>query len=414
MAEICYPLLEVLAIVICLHGLYDKKFRPSVWMGGLVAADVVLFVLINSYGLGRNWSMLGYLLIAVYIMLEFPYNLRGFLVGNILYIFIISILQLLAALMLLFIPANLEDAVALCMNNGIVVLLTILLYRPFHRLFLMFMKWNPLTVVIGVIYLLVLFRAIFLHKENIEIDQDVLLTLLVFGILFAIAVYYWQKEREKAFQIEMDMKVHKIYDHSYQELIDAIRKRQHEFNNHLQAILCMHYTIHTYSELIQAQLSYCNNIIDNNKFYRLLRGEWPVVSGFLYGKLQEADSKGIRIKYQYSVQKKNDHIPEFVLIEILGILLDNAIEAVEKISDPVIRLYIEDEKKLKIIISNPVEDMTSDKLSKMIKKGYSDKPGHSGLGLSKLEEYTAKYGLKKEMNQLFYEKRNWLAISLEI
>lgn len=73
MAEICYPLLEVLAIVICLHGLYDKKFRPSVWMGGLVAADVVLFVLINSYGLGRNWSMLGYLLIAVYIMLEFPY-----------------------------------------------------------------------------------------------------------------------------------------------------------------------------------------------------------------------------------------------------------------------------------------------------------------------------------------------------
>lgn len=414
MAEIFYPLLEVLAIVICLHGLYDKTFRPSVWTGGLVAADVVLFVLINSYGLSRSWSMLGYLFIAVYIMIEFPYNFKGFLVGNILYIFIISILQLLAAVMLLFIPANLTDTVALCMNNGIVILLTILLHHPFHRFFLRFMKWNPLTVLIGVIYLLALLRAIFLHKENIEIDQDILLTLLIFGILFAITVYYWQKEREKASQIEMDMKVHKIYDHSFLELIDAIRKRQHEFDNHLQAILCMHYTIHTYSELIQAQLSYCNNIIDNNKFYRLLRGEWPVVSGFLYGKLQEADSKGIRIKYQYSVQKKNDHIPEFVLIEILGILIDNAIEAVEKISDPVIRLYIEDEKKLKIIISNPVEDMTSDKLSKMIKKGYSDKPGHSGLGLSKLEEYAATYGLKKEMNQLFYEKRNWLAISLEI
>ena len=127
---------------------------------------------------------------------------------------------------------------------------------------------------------------------------------------------------------------------SQSELIDAIRKRQHEFNNHLQAILCMHYTIHTYSELIEAQLSYCNSIVDNNKFYRLLRGEWPVLSGFLYGKLQEADSKGIRIRYQYRVKKKNDRIPEFVFVEILGILLDNAVEAVVKIPDPVIRLYV--------------------------------------------------------------------------
>lgn len=414
MTEIIYPLLEAAAIIVCLHGLYDKPLRLSARMAGLLAADAVLFLLINSYGVSRSWSLLGYLLIAVYMLLEFPCNLRGFLTGNMLYIGIVSILQLLAALLLLFIPTDPPDAVALCLNNGIVVWLTVLLRRCFHRIYLTFLKWNLLTAAIAGIYLAVLLRAILLHKDHMEMNQDTLLILVTFGIMLGIAIYYWQREREKALQMEMDAKIHKIYGHSYLELIDAIRKRQHEFNNHLQAILCMHYTIHTYSELIEAQLSYCNSIVDNNKFYRLLRGEWPVLSGFLYGKLQEADSKGIRIKYQYRVKKKNDRIPEFVFVEILGILLDNAVEAVEKIPDPVIRLYVEDGEKLKIVVSNPAEGLTAEKLSRMTRKGYSDKEGHTGLGLNKLEEYAGKYQFRKEISLVFYKQRNWLAVSLEI
>lgn len=414
MAEIGYPLLEILAIIVCLQGLYDKTLHPSVRMVGLAAADVILFLLINGYGLSRSWSLVGYLLIAVYIMLEFPCNLRGFLTGNMLYIVIVSILQLLAAILLLFIPADPPDTVALCMNNGIVVWLTVLLRRYFHKIYLTFLKWNLLTAAIAVIYLAVLLQAILLHKDYMEINQDTILILVTFGIMLGIALYYWQKEREKALQIEMDAKIHKVYDQSYLELIDAIRKRQHEFNNHLQAILCMHYTIHTYSELIEAQVSYSKSIVDNNKLYRLLRGEWPVLSGFLYGKLQEAGSKGIRIKYQYHVKEKNNRIPEFVFIEILGILLDNAIEAVEEIPDPIIRLYVEDREKLKIIIMNPTETLTPEKLSKITKKGYSSKEGHSGLGLNKLEDYAGKYQFRKEINLVFYQQRNWLTVLLEI
>lgn len=43
MAEIIYPLLEAAAIIVCLHGLYDKPLRPSARMAGLLAADAVLF-----------------------------------------------------------------------------------------------------------------------------------------------------------------------------------------------------------------------------------------------------------------------------------------------------------------------------------------------------------------------------------
>ena len=90
MAEIIYPLLEAAAIIVCLHGLYDKPLRPSARMAGLLAADAVLFLLINGYGVSRSWSLLGYLLIAVYILLEFPCNLKGFLTGNMLYIGIVK------------------------------------------------------------------------------------------------------------------------------------------------------------------------------------------------------------------------------------------------------------------------------------------------------------------------------------
>ena len=50
----------------------------------------------------------------------------------------------------------------------------------------------------------------------------------------------------------------------------------------------------------------------------------------------------------------------------------------------------------------------------MTRKGYSDKEGHTGLGLNKLEEYAGRYQFRKEISLVFYKQRNWLAVSLEI
>lgn len=415
MLERLYQLLEILAIIYCLHGIYGKKLRFNLPTAFLIIGDMMVLECINSYSANPIWFLVTYLLIAVYILIEFPYNLRRFVIGNMLYIIILSILQLLATLVILIFRLEfLANHVLLCLANTIVLLIQIPLYKFYHRFFRSLLKRNVLSGCIGSLYFFILFRAIWGYKRKLQISIEQVLAFCVFGILFGIVIYCWQKEREQSYQKEMDLKMHEIYDRSFQDLIDAMRKRQHEFNNHMQAILCMHYTICTYEELISEQEKYCNTLVDNNKFYNLLSGNWPVLAGFLYGKFQEADSKGIAVSYEFQVGQKNERLPEYILIEILGILLDNAMDAVRELRCPMIRVEVIEKEKLEICIANPTEQLQTQDLSLMFKEKYSSKPGHTGLGLSKLEEYQAQYGFERRNILVDCENKKWFEISLMI
>ena len=58
------------------------------------------------------------------------------------------------------------------------------------------------------------------------------------------------------FHIDLQWKskeVHKLYEQSFQNLIDDIRARQHEFDNHINTIYSQHYLYDTYDELVEAQ-----------------------------------------------------------------------------------------------------------------------------------------------------------------
>lgn len=415
MIERLYPLLEIVAIIYCLHGIYDKKISLKLSTVFLILGDMILLECVNHYSADPVWSLVTYWLIAIYILIEFPCNLRGFIIGNMLYVMIIGVLQLTVVMFLLVFKVDvLSDEVRLFILNMIVLLIQIPLYKYYRRFFRLLLKKNSLSGFIGVLYFLILFQKIFQYKKKLQIDIEQVLTLCIFGILFMIVLYCWQKEKEKSYQKEMDLKLHEVYDHSFREMIDAIRKRQHEFNNHMQAILCMHYTIGTYEELICEQEKYCHTMVDNNKFYHLLSGNWPVLSGFLYGKFQEADSKGIQVIYEFQVGKKSEKLPEYVLIEILGILLDNAIEAASEIDSPMLRVYVIEKEKLEIYIGNPAEQLQNQDISAWFTKGYSSKSGHTGLGLSKLEEYQVQYGFERRTLLVEFENRKWIAITLTI
>ena len=66
-------------------------------------------------------------------------------------------------------------------------------------------------------------------------------------------------------------------------MIKDIRARQHEFDNHMNAILNMHVTIDTYDELVKAQSAYGKSIYDDKvrSDPALLRISDKILAGFI-------------------------------------------------------------------------------------------------------------------------------------
>ena len=79
------------------------------------------------------------------------------------------------------------------------------------------------------------------------------------------------------------------------------------------------------------------------------------------------------------------------LARILGIFLDNAIEAALETSQPQIGLnIIQNEEGVSVIISNCFQD-NGVALHRLKQKGFSTKTGHQGIGLSNVQKIIGSY-----------------------
>ena len=202
-------------------------------------------------------------------------------------------------------------------------------------------------------------------------------------------IWEWQKTRSESEKRKVQLELNRIYYEAYEGLIQSIRERQHDFKNHLNALEGMIYSIDNYDELVLEQKKYLQSIMGELEPARLLTLiENPLIAGFLNYKVSKAQEMGITTRYHCVLQKRDMGIPEFKLIEMMGILLDNAIEELssESIADRVlvIELMVED-NIMKFAVSNSYENNNNLDVSKIFENGYSSKGNGRGIGLSKLK-----------------------------
>lgn len=415
MGERLYTLMEICNIICCLHFIYNKKIKIDIQSVLLICADCILFELINMYNANRNLSMLMYFLIFIYIIAEFGADIKSSVVANLIYVTVLGVEQLIGVLILTLLRLEfLTDSLSAISINFIAFIILLLIRRELHSLYNFVMKKNFMVFIAFLITFLVIIKGISQYKKEMETSVGQFMMLLLVGSLTCILVYSWQNEKESKAKVERELQMHKMYDKSFASLVSAMRKKQHEFHNHLQAIIGMHYMVKTYEELVKEQQKYVGTLLYENKFYRLLSNNWPVLAGFLYSKFLEADAKGIGIKYTLGVEQEMCRIPEFVMIEILGILLDNAIEAVEKIKNPMIYVRVVKEESFLIQVANTVENLAYGKVIKFFDEGYSSKKGHQGLGLHKIAEYGQRYHFEPRVLKINFEERDCLAIIIEL
>lgn len=201
------------------------------------------------------------------------------------------------------------------------------------------------------------------------------------------------------------------YNHSLRVLHDSVRSFKHDFDNMVTTIGGYIKTndmngLETYYTELVDDCQRVNNlyilnpeVVNNDGIYNLLTKKY-----------HEADSKDIKVNITFLLDLNNLHMKIYEFARILGILLDNAIEASSECEEKIINLTFRNDTKNHvelIIVENTYSDKNID-TEKIFEKGISGKENHTGLGLWKVRKLVNKndnVNLSTTKNEKFFKQQ---------
>lgn len=386
-------LMEILSFLYMTAAVYNAKMKYNIYTVVLVMLELFILFGINNYGFSSYLLVFSYLLMFIYCLINYEASLKETIVNGVLVVIGISTVQMLCYFAVSFVDTKLSLTVE--QRELVVSILYFMIVFAFSRkmhlpeISAFFIKRNALLYTVGGFILVILGSQLWGIKKENFIDGKYILSATFFVLFLMLMIWEWQKTRSESEKRKMQLELNRIYYEAYEGLIQSIRERQHDFKNHLNALEGMIYSIDNYDELVLEQKKYLQSIMGELEPARLLTLiENPLIAGFLNYKVSKAQEMGITTRYHCVLQKRDMGIPEFKLIEMMGILLDNAIEELssESIADRVlvIELMVED-NIMKFAVSNSYENNNNLDVSKIFENGYSSKGNGRGIGLSKLK-----------------------------
>ena len=204
-----------------------------------------------------------------------------------------------------------------------------------------------------------------------------LITILLLALLLLNSILlFWHRRR-----IQERKRIHMIeqYVPIVEELILQVRARQHEFQNRILAIEAAVASADTLEEAQREVTALTDGVAINSNDRELLSCDSKIIAGMMFGKIKQAEAAGIHIELQLHGLFKKTAAPETEWIEVIGILLDNAIEASPKGSV----IYVASRKSgayLELLVSNPAPAMSNTEFMALFRKGFTTKSSREGRG----------------------------------
>lgn len=183
------------------------------------------------------------------------------------------------------------------------------------------------------------------------------------------------------------------YNKTLHILHDSVRSFKHDFDNIVTTIGGYIKTndmkgLEKYYSQLEDDCKKVNNlyllnpnIINNPGIYNLLTTKY-----------NEAGIRGIKVNLTFLLDLNDLHMKIYEFARILGILLDNAIEAAADCDEKVLNIVFRNDSKNNrniILIENTYKNKDID-LNEIFKKGFTKKENHTGLGLWEIRQILTK------------------------
>ena len=418
--SLLYVVFEAIAVLLLLHTLYGKKICWNIYSIAFVVIDYILMLATKLFGVNQNLSVMIYPLLAIYCFVQFKSKIQEIIVNIVLAVIMLLGIQLIPLLVFGILGELLigYENVAIVISNLIILIIAIVLYKKvdLHTISLTFQRNSKLIGLILLLESTLVFLLIFQYKNaygKVPIKYTVITGIIVLIIILCIhGLLYRIKYQEKQAELE----AYKTYSAAFSDLITQIRARQHEFDNHISALCNLHYICKDYDELVQEQSKYAKDVISNNRFHKLLVSGNPVIAGFLYGKLSSIQEQGIEVTYTFHISEFTSKIPVYLVVELIGNLLKNAVEAVktQQVEKQIHLSCTENENEFCLGVRNRSEKIPLDEMGRFFEKGYSSKGSGRGLGLYNVKEICEKYGVDIVCDNTEIDDKNWFLIEIHI
>ena len=222
---------------------------------------------------------------------------------------------------------------------------------------------------------------------------------IIYGVTMSIIIVlkdmYGITNRREAVINKFNAKKLEENNKNLVELNDSVRSFKHDFNNIIQAIdgYILLKDMNSLQKYFNTLVQECNhmNVIDVLS-YQLT--ENPAIYGVLLDKYKIAVENNIQMNIDIYASLNNFCEKAYIISRMLGILLDNALEATNECEEKIVNVqFLKEESKNRalIIVENTYENKDID-TNKIFEKNYTTKKnaGNSGLGLWKVRDILRK------------------------
>lgn len=378
-----------------------EKFKYNFKNIVFVIILAFLFLLNKKFNIVVNSVLTSIILLLLFSKIIFKNNIRNTIVYALTYYLILSVYDFIFSFFFYWLNAIIDPDLSqnYLIMGGFTLLITFLtslfcklkFVRKFSDLIINLSKNNYVNVL--VISLIILFIVILSTKLSLEYDYEkflfnlLLLSVFLFFIVFAfIKNHLAQKEKqEKETLLE--------FISEYEKIIDENRINKHEMLNNLIILRSFEdKNTEEYNKVLDDLIVTYDNNSDAciKNISKLPTG----LKGILYYKINDMRNKNINLNVNISkrVSSPLEKLPldEYVILSrIIGIVMDNALEASIKSKEKFVMIEVfEQNDNVIIIIENSYNNKVD--VNDLKKKNFSTKGKSRGLGL-----YIANMLLKK-------------------
>lgn len=386
------PLLEILCYLYGFAACYGQRMKYNISAVVFMIGEMVIMIGINDYGFPRYIISLSYMLMFLYCLFEYRDLITKTVVNCLLTFTLNGLLQLLCYMFISLLYQETHGhgvlTTELCVEICCFLMIQIVYKtRVLFQISGFLLQRNKLLIAIGVFVFLVLAGQVWMMKKNNFLQPDTIIESLYFIIILLILLWEWQKTQMEAEKEKAQREMNQLYYCAYENLIQSVREKQHDLKSHINAISGMLYTIGDYETLVAKQKEYFHMLTKEHEETTLLTMiENPLIAGFLTEKIHQAQQKQITVIWKCKLSGQLSGIPEYRLVEMMGIVIDNAVESALQTEEK--KIWIELQKQnnmLEFAVVNLCRSEELGRYQRLFQSGYSSKGKSRGIGLFKLK-----------------------------
>lgn len=227
-------------------------------------------------------------------------------------------------------------------------------------------------------------------------------TTILIGIIFVIIFVYEEIQIQRKRQAFRD---YSTYMPILDDMITLLRQRQHLYSNQLLSLSQLLEQESDYDTLCQTIQQIIQWSPTEKSSYAFLQLSNRLLAGLLYTKFQVATKLGITLEIRIDRYEYTSNCTELEIVDLTGILLDNAIEASQTGdtiyitigADPDDTVTDSDHTEVSpgaafhIQIENPAPILTTEQIQQMFAKNYTTKKNGNGIGLYIVQKMVQKH-----------------------